>query len=335
MKSTLLRRFFLTALLASSCVIAVAQEARTSLAAGETGRIAFRSASRSTTYLDIRKQRVEISEGITGDLVIPANAPEKAPAMVIMHGSAGLNAGTEAWAKFFNQIGIATFVVDSFTPRGMQSTANDQTLLSYPASVVDGLQSLKLLATHPRIDADRIGVIGFSRGGLAAMNTSFERVRSNVIPGSLKFALHISFYGECTRFGKSTGSPILFLAGDKDDYFSIERCQRNIDLFKAKGADLKFVVYPGATHGFDVPGRLRDVRAPQAQTWKNCDSETDVDTGTTWLKGSAEPATIQEQVSYYKSCMSVGVTVATNESALEKSRIEVKSFVSQKFGLSN
>jgi acetyl esterase/lipase len=192
MKSNTFHRFFLAATLALGCVNAVAQEARTSLAAGETGRIAFTSASRSTTYLDIFKQRVEISEGITGELVIPASAPAKAPAMVIMHGSAGLNAGTEAWAKFFNQMGVATFVVDSFTARGLQSTAANQSLLNFPASAVDGFQALKLLSTHPRIDADRIGVIGFSRGGLAAMNTSFERVRSAFLPGSMKFALHIS-----------------------------------------------------------------------------------------------------------------------------------------------
>ena len=333
MKSAPIYCFILTVLIALSSTTANAQETRTNLATGETGRFAFHSANHQTSYLDIFKQQTKLDETIIGELNIPANAEQKSSAMIIMHGSAGLNVGTSAWTTFLNQLGIITFVVDSFTSRGFQQTATDQSLLSYPASVVDGLQALQLLATHPRIDTNRIGILGFSRGGVAAQNASFERIRSAVIPDDLKFALHISFYGDCTRFAKTTGSPILFLAGDKDDFFSLERCLRNIDLLKSKGANLKVIVYPGATHGFDVPGRTRNVYAAQAQTWKNCDIETDIDTMTTWLNGSAEPANRQDLVNYYKSCMSRGVTLATNSLALEKSRAEVKAFVTEKFGL--
>jgi dienelactone hydrolase len=342
MKSNTFHRFFLAAVLALGCVIAVAQEARTSLAAGETGRIAFASSNRAATYMDLFKHRAKFDETIVGDLIIPANADAKAPAMIVMHSSGGINPGTLAWVAFFNQMGVATFMVDSFTPRGIQSTATDQSLLSYPATVTDGLKALELLATHPRIDSKRIGVIGFSRGGIAALNSSFERIRSSVIAGDLKFALHISFYGGCIQYAKSTGSPILFLAGDNDDYFSVERCQSNIDLLKGKGANVKFVVYPGVRHGFDVPARL-DNRGNQrgqmylanGQTWKNCDIEMDIDTLTSQIKGTAEKASLLELVEYNKSCMTRGISVGPDASATEKSRAEVRAFVSNNFGLSN
>ena len=166
MKSTLLRRFFLTALLASSCVIAVAQEARASLAAGETGRIAFASSNRAATYLDLFKHRAKFDETIVGDLIIPANAEAKAPAMIVMHSSGGINPGTLAWVAFFNQMGIATFMVDSFTPRGIQSTATDQSLLSYPATVTDGLKALELLPRTVVLKYagyETVGHVGFIR----------------------------------------------------------------------------------------------------------------------------------------------------------------------------
>ena len=98
--------------------------------------------------------------------------------MVIAHGSGGILAGREdAWAARLNGLGIATFVVDSFAPRGLSSTARDQSRLSTMANLADALAALKLLATHPRIDPARIGVMGFSRGGQVALYSSLEPLR--------------------------------------------------------------------------------------------------------------------------------------------------------------
>ena len=61
---------------------------------------------------------------VDGTLVLPAGAAARMPAMVIAHGSGGILPGREeAWAGRLNGLGIATFVVDSFAPRGLSSTA--------------------------------------------------------------------------------------------------------------------------------------------------------------------------------------------------------------------
>ena len=87
--------------------------------------------------------------------------------MVIAHGSGGILAGREdAWAARLNGLGIATFVVDSFAPRGLSSTARDQSRLSTMANLADALAALRLLATHPRIDPARIGVMGHAAARL-------------------------------------------------------------------------------------------------------------------------------------------------------------------------
>ena len=53
------------------------------------------------------------------------------------------------------------------------------------ANLADALAALKLLATHPRIDPARIGVMGFSRGGQVALYSSLEPLRRGVIDGDL------------------------------------------------------------------------------------------------------------------------------------------------------
>ena len=59
--------------------------------------------------------------------------------------------------------GIATFLVDSFSGRGIVNTITDQSQLDTLSMMVDAYRALALLARHPRIDAGRIAVMGFSK----------------------------------------------------------------------------------------------------------------------------------------------------------------------------
>jgi dienelactone hydrolase len=251
MLPTTLHWIGITLLTLSSLTTAVAQELKTSLAAGETGKVYFNSANRNTGIDILYKGKAKYDEAIWGELVVP-EAAGKVPAMVIMHGSGGVEGGTSrAWASFFNQMGIATFIVDSFTPRGVQGTGSDQAQITYTTSGIDGLKALQLLASHPRIDANRIGQIGFSRGGVATQESSFEKFRAAVIPGSLKFALHIPLYGGCVQYGTTTGSPVLHLMGEEDGFGSVEQCRKTTELTNAKGGNVRLIALPGVLHGFD------------------------------------------------------------------------------------
>lgn len=52
---------------------------------------------------------------IAGHLRFPQVASGRLPAVILQHGSSGSNARDELWAKTFNEMGIATFLVDSFS----------------------------------------------------------------------------------------------------------------------------------------------------------------------------------------------------------------------------
>jgi dienelactone hydrolase len=62
--------------------------------------------------------------------------------MKLMHGSAGVGPALSQWVDAFNEIGVATFVVDSFGPRGVKSMVENQTLIPTAANLMDAFQAL-------------------------------------------------------------------------------------------------------------------------------------------------------------------------------------------------
>src|SRR5437899_9884059 len=111
---------------------------------------------------------------VAGEIRI-AQGSGKLPVVVMMHGSSGVSPTTEAWVHQFNAMGISTFVIDGFSGRGLTVVGPNQALLGRLNFIVDIYRSLEILARHPRVDPDRIALMGFSRGGQAALYASLER----------------------------------------------------------------------------------------------------------------------------------------------------------------
>ncbi|WP_348752291.1 hypothetical protein [uncultured Aquincola sp.] len=56
-------------------------------------------------------------------LSLPASAAPPVPAVVIAHGRDGVPPSLQPWVRLFNELGLATLVVDSFGSRGVACTA--------------------------------------------------------------------------------------------------------------------------------------------------------------------------------------------------------------------
>lgn len=63
---------------------------------------------------------------IAGELRIPTPGDDRLPAVVLLHGSGGVSGYVADWARELNATGLATFLIDGFTGRGIASTLNDQ-----------------------------------------------------------------------------------------------------------------------------------------------------------------------------------------------------------------
>lgn len=294
--------------------------------------IEFNSLDRKQGFPALLGGRAQYTDKINGTFTRPAGATGNVPVMVIMHSSGGINETTWVWSKFFLDMGIATFVVDSFKPRGIQTTTLDQSQLNYAASTADALRALKTVSEQSGVDSKRIGVVGFSRGALAAASSNLENVRASVLGSSdLKFALHIPIYGGCTQIGTSTGAPLIYFVGKDDDFVSADSCTLAVKKMREKGANVAdYVLYPNVYHGFDVD-RPKDVYIANAQSAKNCVISQDLDNSAYYAEG--KQVTAKEYGEYFGKCMTKGSTVGFSHSATADARAKTKAFVLKTFAM--
>jgi dienelactone hydrolase len=60
----------------------------------------------------------------------------------------------------------------------------------------------------------------------------------------------------------SAAAPLLILSASEDDEVAPEICRRFADTLRARGTPVEFVLYAGAHHAYDDPGKTRQSHAP-------------------------------------------------------------------------
>ncbi len=200
--------------------------------------------------------------------------PGRQPAVVLLHGSGGVGSNAEAWTRELTAMGVATLVVDGFTGRGLVSTGQNQGQLGRLNFIVDAYRALDLLSHHPRIDASRVALMGFSRGGQAALLASLTRFHRLWNPGGSAFAAYLPFYPDCSMQlleDTALAGPVRIHHGAADDYNPVASCEAYVARLQQAGQDVKLATYEGAPHGFDAPlGPVPPAVAEGAQTVRRC-----------------------------------------------------------------
>ena len=239
------------------------------LESGQQGRILFRS--HTPFDLDVLLGDPALARPTTavGTLHLPEDATPltAAPAMVVLHGSGGLTPGREVeYAKLLSANGYAAFVLNYYAPRGVtEETPYMLRVLSTTEfdAVTDAYRALQILRTHPDVDATRIGVMGFSYGGMAARFAMDQRIRRALIGDEPGFAAHVDYYGQCfqnLRSASLTGAPILTLRGTEDASNDLAACADREAELRAGGVEVEAHVYEGAGHAWEArtPRALRE-----------------------------------------------------------------------------
>ena len=203
------------------------------------------------------------SATISGKLTIPSSVEGKpTPAVILLHGSGGIKDEIElSVAKALNDTGIATFVVDSFSGRGLSSTGSDQGKLTMASTIMDGFQALKALKSQPGIDPNRIGLAGFSRGGVGAIFVGQKNLSDAVLTDGSAFAALAPVYPGCaTQWDnvKPSSASMHFFLGEDDDLTPAASCMEYVGKIKAAGGEVQSTTYPGASHQFLI-GSKSDV----------------------------------------------------------------------------
>jgi len=237
---------------------------------------------------------------LVGYLFLP-EGPGPHPAVVMLHGRAGpysskVNAGCTfvtrsarsacnaatlsrrhlEWGSFWAGRGHVALHVDSFGPRGKahgfgRGTHDDpdrEAVNERSVRPLDAYGALAWLRGRSEVNPRRVGVQGWSNGGSTTLNAMGAQNPGR--PASTEksgFRAALAFYPGCGKSSlyqddyRAFGRLLVFLAGD-DEEVSPQICAKTLQRAKSAGSVVEFIVYPGASHGFDDPGEQRQsVRA--------------------------------------------------------------------------
>ena len=269
---------------------------------------------------------------LAGELRIPKLGTEQLPAVVLVHGSSGISGYVDDWAQWLNAMGIATFVFDSFTGRGLVAVNNDQSQLGRLTMIVDAYRALELLAKHPRIDPERIALMGFSRGGQASLYASLVRFQRMHAANAPEYAAYIAFYPDCRTTYRGdidvVGRPIRIFHGSADDYNPVDACRSYVDRLRKVGKDVQLAEYSGAHHVFDWVMLREPRKLEKAQTTRQCRLEEGGN-------GRIINTATGKAFTYSDSCVELGPTIAYHPDAHNKTQKALKEFLASEFMLLN
>lgn len=214
--------------------------------------------------------------------------PGPHPAIVLLHGRAGpysslakgrYDAGTlsmrhKLWGRFWAGHGYVALLVDSFSPRGYPAGFPKHSYKDRPPEVseqavrpLDAYGALDFLRARADVARDRIGVQGWSNGGMTALATMAPQPpgleHPTVVSG---FRAALALYPSCRIPAKQPDyrpyAPMLILVASEDDEVSPTVCQSFAAAQKRQGADLELVTYEGAHHSYDDPGKTKQSHEP-------------------------------------------------------------------------
>ena len=266
---------------------------------------------------------------LTGHLRFP-NWQERLPAVVLLHGSDGASSSPVFhWGQFLNKMGIATLRLDSFSGRGIGEVSQNQAQLSLFAQVYDAYRAVDALVAHQRIDPSRIAVMGFSRGGGAALYSSMRRFQDLYGPKGTHIAAHLPFYPFCNvrLIGELdiAGAPLREFFGAADDWNLAAPCRDYISRFRATGKDVSMREYPGAFHAFDDPFNRPGQALPNVQNMAKCQRHE--------ADGKILNVETGQPFTYSDACVKRGATVGYDKAATAAAQAAVKEFLTQIFDL--
>ena len=220
------------------------------------------------------------------------------PAIVMLHGRGGpyssLKRGTytgetltmrhRMWGLFWAARGYLALHVDSFGPRGYHDGFPKHSYSKRPPEVseqtvrpLDAYGALDYLRSRSDVVKDRIGLHGWSNGGMTLLAAiapdpprvalqMADRVRLAAPAPATDFRAALAQYPGC-RIQRDQAdykpyAPLLMLTASDDDEVSPHVCATLAQQIKARGGDVDFVMYQGAHHSYDDPGKTKQSHPP-------------------------------------------------------------------------
>ena len=206
---------------------------------------------------DIKTEQIDYEANgvkLKGYIAWDANQTGPRPGVLVVHEWWGQTDYIRSRARMLAELGYTGFAVDMYGDGKTASHPDDagkfmtEVLNNMDEGVARFETARKILADHPGTDPSRIAAIGYCFGGAVVLEMARRGMNLNGVA---------SFHGNLSTQTKvdpgSIKAKILVLHGEDDVLIP----QEQVNAFKTEmlnaRAEMKFLGYPGALHGFTNP----------------------------------------------------------------------------------
>jgi dienelactone hydrolase len=200
---------------------------------------------------------------IEAELYLPRDTSTPCPAVVVSEGLGGLQDKRERdYGRMLSKAGYVVLVIDSFGARGVGNNGDFIRAMTVTEAMMlgDAFTGLRHLTDRGDVDASRIGIIGFSYGGMITQLAAYEQLARAYLPSGPRFAAHVSYYGcSIPRLADPTtpGAPVTILIGGRDHNVSIPRVHEIAGDLRRGGSPADVVTYDDIYHQWDGTDETR------------------------------------------------------------------------------
>ena len=235
-------------------------------------RIVFESANPFSLNDIIENLDDQEKQKVSGKLTLPIthkDSNKKFPLIIGVAGSLGWAKHHFEYLQMYQDMGIATFELNSFKSRGISSTVGTQNEVTIAAIILDAYRAFEALESHPNIDRDNISITGWSLGGGVTLFSAWLPI-NNAINKNVKFKSHLAFYPPCFFEPKNiqfSDSPIRILIGELDNWTPAKPCENFVSKLKNNN-NIELTVYKDSYHSFDKDSPV--IRNENAYNFSDC-----------------------------------------------------------------
>jgi dienelactone hydrolase len=188
---------------------------------------------------------------LLGFLARPAG-PGRFPAVILLHACTGFSEHDTAAAAALKSWGYVALALDTLGDANMCAEGGGAV-----AEVFDAYAALRYLTAQSFVAGNRVAVMGYSMGGIAALLAVDKDGIGR--PHEASFRAAVTYYPLCQFSTGILTTPTLILIGERDDWASADACRKlaahesdiGVTRVAGTGASVDLIVYPDATHAFD------------------------------------------------------------------------------------
>jgi carboxymethylenebutenolidase len=202
---------------------------------------------------DVTTLKVGVNQIMNAQLMTP-EGPGPYPALLLLHTSGGLQTEDLDYAKRLVTEGYVVLVPSFLEAYGIRAKTRQSSFTTYAEPIyADFVASLEKLQRNPKVNAQKLGAIGFSNGGYFALWLAANR----------QIQAGVSYYGALTGAGTdksltryrqtftSASSPVLVLHGSDDTTVPVLKAIELDQVLTQTQTQHTFAQYAGAEHRFE------------------------------------------------------------------------------------